>query len=300
MRDGSRMRPNRCVRTWPGLLLGLTLTALCVLTPAGRRPPPAPSPQTGALTLALTSSTPLSHGGGPAPPVRATRPGSVGTLASGAEGAEGAEEAVGSTDPSRADPNDPPEGDPADPSDDDAGLPPGAASTTPPPAGPGTPPGPDPAVPAIARAWPVGVRPSVVRGWEPPATAYSRGHRGVDLAAAPGTPVRAVAPGKVSFAGRVAGRGIVSVELAGTGTPPLRTTYGPVRASVHKGDEVVAGAALGTVEATPDAHCGPTPCLHWGLLRGTAYLDPLSLLPPWLLSLGPSRLLPVDVRPAEH
>ncbi|MFD6818982.1 peptidoglycan DD-metalloendopeptidase family protein [Streptomyces sp. NPDC060085] len=184
--------------------------------------------------------------------------------------------------------------------DVDAGLPSQGGAGTPAPTGPATPPAADPAVPALARSWPVGVRPPVVRGWEPPATAYSRGHRGVDLEAVPGAPVRAVAPGRVSFAGRVAGRGVVSVELSGTGSPPLRTTYGPVRASVHRGDEVLAGAVLGTVEATRDAHCGPTSCLHWGLLRGTVYLNPLSLLPPWLLGLGPSRLLPLDGPPPEH
>ncbi|PKT73647.1 peptidase M23 [Streptomyces populi] len=167
-----------------------------------------------------------------------------------------------------------------------------ARGAGPAPAVPLPPPAADPSVPALARAWPVGVRPSVVRGWEPPATVYSPGHRGVDLAAAPGSPVRAVAPGRVFFAGRVADRGVVSVELSGTGAPPLRTTYGPVRASVHEGDEVLAGETVGTLEAG-GAHCGPTACLHWGLLRGTAYLNPLSLLPPWLLDTGPSRLLPL-------
>ncbi|GGT29484.1 murein hydrolase activator EnvC family protein [Streptomyces chromofuscus] len=146
-------------------------------------------------------------------------------------------------------------------------------------------------VPAVGRAWPVGTRPAVLRGWLPPATPYGRGHRGVDLSAAPGTPVRAVAPGRVSYAGRVAGKGVVSVELTGTGDPPLRTTYQPVRASVRKGDEVEAGEVLGRVEPG-DPHC-TTPCLHWGLRRGDTYLDPLSLLPPWLLHRGPSRLLPV-------
>ncbi|PBC60936.1 peptidase M23 [Streptomyces sp. Tue6028] len=146
-------------------------------------------------------------------------------------------------------------------------------------------------MPKLGRAWPVGTRPPVVRGWEPPATAYSRGHRGVDLGAAPGAPVRAVAAGRVSFAGRVAGRGVVSVELPDTGTPPLRTTYEPVLASVRKGDEVAAGDLLGTVEGD-GSHCARS-CLHWGLLRGSTYLDPLSLLPPWLLRAGPSRLLPV-------
>ncbi|MFG2728735.1 murein hydrolase activator EnvC family protein [Streptomyces canus] len=146
----------------------------------------------------------------------------------------------------------------------------------------------DTSVPAIGRTWPVGARPAVLRGWEPPATVYGRGHRGVDLAAPPGTPVRAVAPGRVSFAGRVAGRGVVSVELTGT---DLRTTYEPVTASVEKGAEVAAGEVVGTVEPT-GSHCTTT-CVHWGLRRGEAYLDPLSLLPPWLLRRGPSRLLPV-------
>ncbi|MFJ4787048.1 peptidoglycan DD-metalloendopeptidase family protein [Streptomyces sp. NPDC088794] len=163
-------------------------------------------------------------------------------------------------------------------------LAPWARADTPPP----PPPDPGERAPAIARAWPVGTRPSVLRGWQPPATVYGPGHRGVDLAAAPGTPVRAVAAGHVSFAGRVAGRGVISVELTGT---DLRTTYEPVRASVKKGDEVAAGETVGTVEPTT-THC-PLTCVHWGLLRGDAYLDPLTLLPPWLLRTGPSRLLPV-------
>jgi murein DD-endopeptidase MepM/ murein hydrolase activator NlpD len=162
-----------------------------------------------------------------------------------------------------------------------------AARADPPPAPPAAPP-PLPAVPVIGRTWPVGTRPALLRGWEPPPTAYARGHRGVDLAAAPGTPVRAVAAGRVSYAGRVAGRGVISVDLAGT---DLRTTYEPVRASVPKDAEVTAGEVIGTVEPT-GSHCTTT-CVHWGLLRGGTYLNPLTLLPPWLLRRGPSRLLPV-------
>jgi murein DD-endopeptidase MepM/ murein hydrolase activator NlpD len=100
-----------------------------------------------------------------------------------------------------------------------------------------------------------------------------------------------VAAGRVSFAGVVAGRGVVAVELTGTGDPPLRTTYEPVSASVGKGDEVEAGEVIGTVEPT-GSHCTGG-CVHWGLLRGETYLNPLLLLPPWLLNRGPSRLLPV-------
>ncbi|MGW5634779.1 M23 family metallopeptidase [Streptomyces sp. NPDC003832] len=146
------------------------------------------------------------------------------------------------------------------------------------------------AVPPVAETWPV-PRPVVLRAWDPPPTPYARGHRGVDLAAEPGTPVRAVAAGRVSFAGPVAGRGVVSVELTGTGGPPLRTTYEPVTARVRKGEQVTPGQVVATVSG-PSPHC-PAPCLHWGLLRGKTYLDPLSLLPPHLLNRGPSRLLPV-------
>ncbi|MFE1042641.1 murein hydrolase activator EnvC family protein [Streptomyces sp. NPDC058832] len=164
----------------------------------------------------------------------------------------------------------------------------GPAATTVAASGEARPPG--PGVPAVARDWPVGDRPAVLRGWKPPATPYGRGHRGVDLAAPAGAPVRAVAAGTVSFAGRVAGRGVVSVELTGTGDPPLRTTYEPVAVAVEKGDEVAAGEVLGTVEPT-GSHCRG--CLHWGLLRGDVYLNPLALLPPWLLDAGPPVLLPV-------
>ncbi|WP_055699431.1 M23 family metallopeptidase [Streptomyces silaceus] len=143
-----------------------------------------------------------------------------------------------------------------------------------------------------ATTWPLGTRPQVVRTWDPPATPYGAGHRGVDLAAPPGTPVRAVAPGRIAFAGRVAGRGVLSLELADTGTPPLRTTYEPVRATVEKGDRVEAGDEVGVLEL-PAAHCRTTSCLHWGLLRGKTYLNPLTLLPPWLLRGRPSRLLPM-------
>lgn len=72
---------------------------------------------------------------------------------------------------------------------------------------------------------------------------------------------------------------------------PLRTTYEPVRATVKKGDKVTPGDIVGVVEPT-GSHCQAS-CLHWGLLRADTYLDPLSLLPPWLLHRGPSRLLPV-------
>ncbi|MFI6645617.1 peptidoglycan DD-metalloendopeptidase family protein [Streptomyces sp. NPDC050504] len=156
------------------------------------------------------------------------------------------------------------------------------------------------------RSWPVGnsvgnlTRPVVVRGFDPPATPYGPGHRGVDLAARPGTVVVAAAPGTVAFAGPVAGKGVLSIDLAdgagGATGAGLRTTYEPVRPLAAAGDTVTAGQPVAVLAPGP-AHCAPAPapggCLHWGLRSGEAYLDPLTLLPPALLRRGPSRLLPV-------
>jgi murein DD-endopeptidase MepM/ murein hydrolase activator NlpD len=111
----------------------------------------------------------------------------------------------------------------------------------------------------------------------------SPGHRGVDLAGRPGQAVLSAGAGTVSFAGTVAGRGVVAVTHAGG----IRTTYEPVTALVTAGEVVAAGARLGAL-ATAN-HC-PTACLHWGALRGETYLDPLTLLrpvvPPILLPMG--------------
>ncbi len=149
-----------------------------------------------------------------------------------------------------------------------------------------------------ARSWPLAGRPALLRGCEPPAGPYGPGHRGVDLAAGPGARVLAAADGRVSFAGRVAGRGVLAIEVADSGSPPLRTTYEPVRSLVEEGATVRAGQPVGVLEAGP-FHCAAG-CLHWGLRRGDAYLDPLSLLPPGLLRRGPSRLLPVFGVPEPH
>jgi murein DD-endopeptidase MepM/ murein hydrolase activator NlpD len=94
--------------------------------------------------------------------------------------------------------------------------------------------------------------------------------------------VLAAGAGVVRFAGVVAGRGVISIDHPGG----LRTTYEPIVAAVRAGDRVMPGDVIGRLSA---GHPGcPAPaCLHWGLLRGGRYLDPLSLL-----GLGRVRLLP--------
>ncbi len=129
--------------------------------------------------------------------------------------------------------------------------------------------------------WPLAGRPVLIRRFQPPPERWLAGHRGVDVGALPGETVRSAGPGVVGYAAPLAGRGVVTVIHPGG----LRTTYMPVRASVQPGQAVEAGAPIGVAEDLP-GHC-PTPCLHWGLLRGDAYLDPLLLL-----GLGQVRLLP--------
>ncbi|GGL32115.1 hypothetical protein GCM10014719_36690 [Planomonospora parontospora subsp. antibiotica] len=164
------------------------------------------------------------------------------------------------------------------PSPSPAGVEPAAAE---PPATPADTPRSGPA--AAARwAWPLPGRPRILRAFAPPPQPWLSGHRGVDLAAPSGTPVHAAGPGTVGYAGPLAGRGVVTV-LHSAG---LRTTYLPVRASVRHGQAIERGEVIGTVEAAA-GHC-PTGCLHWGLLHGRRYLDPLLLL-----GHGQVRLLPL-------
>ena len=131
--------------------------------------------------------------------------------------------------------------------------------------------------------WPVS-SPHVVRGFDPPPEPWLAGHRGVDLAAPPGTPVLSAGPGRVVFVGQVAGRGVVSVDHANGS----RTTYEPVTPAVRAGDALLAGQTLGTLSAGHPG-CPAEACLHWGLRRGDAYLDPLALL-----GRGRVRLLPLQ------
>ena len=135
--------------------------------------------------------------------------------------------------------------------------------------------------------WPLDPVPEVVRGFDPPEVRWEPGHRGVDLAGRVGQPVRAALPGTVSFAGHVAGRAIVVVDHGS-----MLTTYQPVAASVHRGEDVARGEVIGTL-AWFGTHCLPAACLHWGLLAGDDYLDPLALVG----GPRPVRLLPLEGLP---
>ena len=132
-------------------------------------------------------------------------------------------------------------------------------------------------------AWPLEPRPRIDAGFDPPARPWGAGHRGVDLVGRARQPVRSALGGRVAFAARLAGRGVVVVDHGN-----VRTTYEPVSASVRVGELVGRGGHIGTLQRA-SSHCFPRACLHWGLLRGRTYLDPLTLV-----GAGPVRLLPLD------
>ncbi|MFG1672714.1 M23 family metallopeptidase [Micromonospora sp. NPDC049282] len=132
--------------------------------------------------------------------------------------------------------------------------------------------------------WPLPGPPRPARRFDPPPEPWLPGHRGVDLAAAPGVEVRAAGAGTVLFAGPVAGRPVVTVGHR----DGLRTTYEPVRPRLASGDRVDAGTPIGDL-LPGHPGCAAAACLHWGLRRGGDYLDPLALL-----GLGRVRLLPLD------
>lgn len=143
--------------------------------------------------------------------------------------------------------------------------------------------GPQPIATATGFVLPVPPPAIIVTPFDPPDHRYGRGHRGVDLLAVAGSPVRAAGPGVVVYAGPLAGRGVISIEHAGG----LRTTYEPVAAGVGRGRHVDAGDVIGTVQAG-HFRCDPVDCLHFGArLPGEVYVNPMALIGPWQVRLKP-------------
>lgn len=128
--------------------------------------------------------------------------------------------------------------------------------------------------------WTLPVGGSVHRSFDPPSTRWGRGHRGVDLETTPFSLVVAPHAGVVGVSREVAGVGVVTIHHAGN----LRSTFQPVVGLLPEGTWVPAGMPVAVL--VPWAHCPPSTCLHWGVIRGRdGYLDPMSFI-------GPVRLLP--------
>lgn len=133
---------------------------------------------------------------------------------------------------------------------------------------------------------------AVERRFEPPRSRFGPGHRGIDLHAAPGTAVRAAAPGTVTFAGRVGNS--VAVTIRHTGG--LETTYSVLsEVLVAAGDRVEAGTWIGRVGT---GHPGGGEGLHLGVRLEGDYIDPEGLLGP--VDIGRAiHLAPLTWRPPD-
>ena len=120
-------------------------------------------------------------------------------------------------------------------------------------------------------SWPV-VGP-ILRGYEPPPTPYSAGHRGIDIAVPFGTPIRAPADGTVSFAGFVAGSLFATLDHGNA----VRSSYSWISAvMVKKGDVVTRGQVFArTGHGHPEV---ATPHLQFGVRINGDYVDPMLFL----------------------
>ena len=134
--------------------------------------------------------------------------------------------------------------------------------------------------------WPTGEPVPIVEGFAPPAHDWLSGRRGVTLEYPVGLPVYACAPGTVTVAGPVAGRGVISIRHSVRGRD-IWSTYLPVTPAVAVGDHVEKGDVIGVVEADSQT-------LHWGAKTGRrTYIDPIRL------TIGRPRLLPWDEASAQ-
>lgn len=152
--------------------------------------------------------------------------------------------------------------------------------------------GPDAAQPAppARRAVPTDARPvyapptdaPVTDPFRPPPQPWLPGNRGIEYGTTPGSPVRAIGPGVVAFAGQVAGRLVVSVDHP----DGLRSSYtGLAGIAVRAGQRVGGGTIVGLAADR----------LHLGVRRGDTYLDPASL---WGRTVGGGRVHLVPTGPA--
>jgi Peptidase family M23 len=137
------------------------------------------------------------------------------------------------------------------------------------------------AVPPAASGWTWPVDGPVLRPFSFGSDPYAAGqHRGIDIGAPSGTPVRAAAGGVVSFAGTVPNGGKTVTIQTSTGYAVTLVHLGSIR--VLRGTTIEEGTTVGTVgpSGAPDV---PEPYVSLGIRVASddqGYLDPLLFLPP--------------------
>lgn len=104
-------------------------------------------------------------------------------------------------------------------------------------------------------------------------------NNGIDIAATPGVPVRAVAPGTVAYVGRMRGLGRFIVVDHYGGYLTIYANLGSIRVGAE--DEVVYGTTVGT---SGPADASGVATVHFEVRKSTTSLDPMD----WLENQGPS------------
>ncbi|MFC4242782.1 M23 family metallopeptidase [Gryllotalpicola reticulitermitis] len=141
-------------------------------------------------------------------------------------------------------------------------------------------PAPDAPAPSPRWAWPV-VPPQVSASFLAPATAYSAGHRGIDLVAMSGDAVHAPAAGEITVAQLVVDRPVVTIRV----DDDVLVSMEPVSVTAPLGATVARGQQIGVVAG--GGHCDAG-CVHLGVRVRGEYISPLL----FLAAVPPAVLLP--------
>jgi murein DD-endopeptidase MepM/ murein hydrolase activator NlpD len=121
-----------------------------------------------------------------------------------------------------------------------------------------------------------------------PLLGVRRPHLGVDFAAPMGTPVRAIASGRVEYAGWHGGSGrFIKIEH-GSGIESSYSHLQSIAAGARNGSHVQVGQVIGAVGASGLA---TGPHLHFALYRGGVYVNPMTIKLPASPPLSPSYML---------
>lgn len=98
-------------------------------------------------------------------------------------------------------------------------------------------------------------------------------HRGVDISVPRGTPVRAIGPGRVEFAGTMRGYGLVVMVDHGRGITTVYAHLAEVRAET--GQALHGRAVIGLSGASGNS---TAPHIHFEVLRHGHHQDPVPLM----------------------
>ena len=131
----------------------------------------------------------------------------------------------------------------------------------------------------------------IIEAFDPPDKPWLKGHRGIDVLALEGEPLRAPTGGTIRFAGTVAGMATISILTESDHV----FTFQPAATLLKKGESFAAGEQIGTVGS--GGHCQRS-CLHigaWPAASDRRYVDPGKFF-----GQEQSALLPLSRKPAKE